>query len=88
MIKKLFAAVIFAAMLCAMSGNVLAEGFENEASIRIKSASPEVSDNILFDKNAGATGLGCLWGFRGKEELLAAGADLLAERPLDILECL
>ena len=44
--------------------------------------------DILFAKNAGATGLGCLWGFRGKEELLAAGADLLAERPLDILECL
>ena len=41
--------------------------------------------DILFAHNAGAKGLGCLWGFRGEAELKAAGADLLAERPEEIL---
>ena len=44
--------------------------------------------DILFAHNAGARGLGCLWGFRGEQELKAAGADVLAGKPLDILECL
>ena len=44
--------------------------------------------DILFAHNAGAKGLGCLWGFRGEAELKAAGADLLAKTPLEILECL
>ena len=43
--------------------------------------------DILFAHNAGAKGLGCLWGFRGEAELKAAGADLLAGTPLEILEC-
>ena len=42
--------------------------------------------DILFAHNAGAKGLGCLWGFRGEKELKAAGADLLAKKPLEILE--
>ena len=41
--------------------------------------------DILFAHNAGAKGLGCLWGFRGEAELKAAGADLLAAQPKDIL---
>ena len=41
--------------------------------------------DILFAPNAGAKGLGCLWGFRGEAELKAAGADLLAAQPKDIL---
>lgn len=41
--------------------------------------------DILFAHNAGAKGLGCLWGFRGGAELKAAGADFLAERPEEIL---
>lgn len=44
--------------------------------------------DIHFAHNAGARGVGCLWGFRGRAELEAAGADFLAERPLDILSCL
>ena len=44
--------------------------------------------DILFAHNAGAKGLGCLWGFRGEAELKAAGADCLAARPLEILNCL
>ncbi len=44
--------------------------------------------DILFAHNAGALGLGCLWGFRGEAELRAAGADLLAEAPARILPLL
>ena len=44
--------------------------------------------DIRFAHNAGARGVGCLWGFRGRAELEAAGADFLAECPLDILSCL
>lgn len=44
--------------------------------------------DILFARNAGARSVGCLWGFRGREELEQAGADLLAEKPLDILSLL
>ena len=41
--------------------------------------------DILFAHNAGTKGLSCLWGFRGEAELKAAGADLLAGRPGEIL---
>ncbi len=44
--------------------------------------------DIRFAHNAGALGLGCRWGFRGEAELRAAGADLLAQRPGDILPLL
>ena len=44
--------------------------------------------DMLFAKNAGAKGAGCLWGFRDEAELKAAGADYLAKVPLGILECL
>ena len=44
--------------------------------------------DIYFAQNAGARSIGCLWGFRGREELEGAGADGLAETPLDILNCL
>lgn len=37
-------------------------------------------------KNAGIKAIGCLWGFRTKEELLEGGADFLAEKPLDIYD--
>ena len=36
-------------------------------------------------KNAGFTPLGVLWGFRTKDELLKAGAEYIAQAPLDIL---
>mgnify|MGYP003297492450 CR=1 FL=1 len=44
--------------------------------------------DILFARNAGARGVGCLWGFRGEAELTAAGAHFLAAPPLEILNCL
>ena len=35
--------------------------------------------------NAGITGIGCAWGFRGRGELEKAGADFIAYKPEDIL---
>ncbi len=37
-------------------------------------------------KNAGVKSIGCLWGFRTKEELLENGAVYLVEKPCEILE--
>lgn len=37
-------------------------------------------------KNAGITAIGCLWGFRTKEELLDSGADFLAKNPANIYD--
>ena len=40
--------------------------------------------DIKTGKNAGMKTVGVLWGFREKDELLAAGADYIAEKPMDI----
>lgn len=44
--------------------------------------------DMLTAKHAGMSAVGVLWGFRGADELRAAGADVLAERPGDILRYL
>lgn len=44
--------------------------------------------DMQFAHNAGAKAIGCLWGFRGKAELVQAGADALAKTPLEILSLL
>jgi phosphoglycolate phosphatase len=36
----------------------------------------------------GLRALGVLWGYGGREELQASGADVLLERPADLLELL
>ena len=36
--------------------------------------------------NAGALPIGVLWGFRGEDELVANGAQVLLEKPADLLE--
>ena len=41
--------------------------------------------DMLTGQNAGIRTIGCAWGFRGREELEAAGADFIAEKPEDIL---
>ena len=41
--------------------------------------------DILTGHNAQLPAMGALWGFRGRAELTAAGADALAEAPEDIL---
>ncbi len=40
--------------------------------------------DINTGKNAGIKTIGCLWGFRTREELVNAGADFIAEKPEDI----
>lgn len=40
--------------------------------------------DMLTASNSGLKSIGCLWGFRTKEELLSGGADFIAEKPEDI----
>jgi phosphoglycolate phosphatase len=41
--------------------------------------------DMLTARNAGMVGIGAAWGFRGRGELEAAGADAVIEEPLDLL---
>jgi phosphoglycolate phosphatase len=41
--------------------------------------------DILTAKGAEIKSVGCLWGYRTKEELIKTGADYIAKAPLDIL---
>ena len=40
--------------------------------------------DIYTAHNAKLPGCGAVWGFRGRDELLAAGADVLADTPEDL----
>ncbi|MDE5620690.1 MAG: HAD family hydrolase [Ruminococcus sp.] len=42
--------------------------------------------DIQTAKNAGISSIGCVWGFRERDELENAGADFIAETPSDIAE--
>lgn len=44
--------------------------------------------DIITAENAGIKSIGCVWGYRGKEELERAGADFTADKPIDILKLL
>jgi phosphoglycolate phosphatase len=44
----------------------------------------DTSYDMAMAKAAGVTAIGILWGYHGREELLAAGADYLAETPADV----
>ena len=44
--------------------------------------------DIETGKNAGIKTIGCLWGFRTREELVGAGADFIAEKPSEISDIL
>ena len=48
----------------------------------------DTSTEMKTGKNAGMFTVGVLWGFRGREELLENGADLLAEKPCEIYDCI
>jgi len=44
--------------------------------------------DILTAKNAGMAAIGAGWGFRGREELASAGAQLVLTQPLDLIRYL
>ncbi len=47
------------------------------------------SDVDMFTaSNAGMLAIGAEWGFRGREELVSSGADIILEKPEDLLEYL
>lgn len=45
----------------------------------------DTSTDMKTGKNMGVLTVGVLWGFRGREELEGSGADVIAERPEDLL---
>lgn len=45
----------------------------------------DTSIDMLTAHNAGLKSIGVLWGFRSKEELLQAGADIIIEKPEELL---
>ena len=42
--------------------------------------------DVRTAKNAGIPCIGCAWGFRGRAELEAEGAEFIAEKPSDIAD--
>ena len=44
--------------------------------------------DAAFAKNAGIPFVGCAWGFRGRDVLLAAGAEVIIDRPEELLTVL
>lgn len=46
----------------------------------------DTSTDMKTGKNAGIFTVGVLWGFRGREELLSTGADVLCETPEELYE--
>ncbi len=42
--------------------------------------------DIQTAKNAGMLAVGCSWGYRGREALMAAGADVIVDTPKELLE--
>ncbi len=46
----------------------------------------DTSVDIQTAKNAGLYSVGAAWGFRGRQELMSAGADKIIEKPAELLE--
>ncbi|MDE6780774.1 MAG: HAD-IA family hydrolase [Ruminococcus sp.] len=44
------------------------------------------SVDVQTAKKAGIYSIGCVWGYRGREELVNVGADFIAEKPEDIAD--
>lgn len=47
----------------------------------------DTGTDMKTGKNAGLYTVGVLWGFRGKAELLESGADVIIEKPQQLLDC-
>jgi phosphoglycolate phosphatase len=41
--------------------------------------------DVMTGHNAGMTSLGVSWGFRGRQELIESGADLVIDRPSELI---
>jgi phosphoglycolate phosphatase len=75
------------------SGRILTENALGDADGRKRKPSP---DSLLFDsdvdvetaKNAGVDCASAVWGFRSEKFLLAHGAKIIVQNPLEILELL
>ena len=61
-----------------------AVGAEPETAIYVGDSDVDVKTA----HNAGMPCAGAVWGFRGEEELIRAGADVLLYEPADLLRCL
>ena len=48
----------------------------------------DTGTDMKTGKNAGLYTVGVLWGFRGKDELLESGADVIIEKPVELLDCI
>ncbi len=48
----------------------------------------DTSIDMQTGKNAALYTVGVLWGFRGREELMENGADVLVENPNELLDCI
>ena len=47
----------------------------------------DTGTDMKTGKNAGLYTVGVLWGFRGTAELLESGADMIIEKPQQLLDC-
>ncbi|MBE6957853.1 MAG: HAD family hydrolase [Ruminococcaceae bacterium] len=48
----------------------------------------DTGTDMKTGKNAGLPTVGVTWGFRGKEELLEGGADVIIDEPRQLLDCI
>ena len=48
----------------------------------------DTGTDMKTGKNAGLCTVGVTWGFRGKDELLENGADIIIEKPCQLLDCI
>lgn len=48
----------------------------------------DTGTDMKTGKNAGLCTVGVTWGFRGKDELLENGADLIIDKPCQLLDCI
>jgi phosphoglycolate phosphatase len=44
--------------------------------------------DVQTGKNAGLRTIGAAWGFRGQDELIRAGADMIVQDPMSLLNCI
>ncbi|HRR50178.1 MAG TPA: HAD family hydrolase [Bacteroidales bacterium] len=95
-IYSLFPEVPFVKVVGLVDENLKKPNPESALAIcREMHASP---DEVLFlgdtavdmqtAKKGGFVAIGVLWGFRGKDELIEAGADIIVEKPVDLMNFL